>query len=327
MKKKYLVTGGGGFLGSALVKRLVAEGASVRVFDDNSRGHPRRLVQVAREVDNVFGDIRDADAVARAVAGVDAVVHMAYINGTRFFYERPAEVLDVGIRGMLHVLDACRVHGVKELVLASSSEVYQMPAIVPTPEDVPLVVPDIHNPRYSYGGGKIASELLAIHSGLARVVIARPHNVYGPDMGHEHVVPEFVERMLRLAASQPEGEIAFPILGSGTQTRAFVHIDDFTDALFVVLERGADKQVYHLGNPEPVTIRNLAIEVARAVGRSIGIRAGEAPAGETPRRCPDISKVRALGFEPRISLRAGIDRVVRWHRQAAKGEGIGGGMA
>ena len=95
MARKYLVTGGTGFLGAALVRRLLREGHSVRVLDNNSRGRPRRLEGV--DVETFTADIRDATAVDRAVAGVDSVVHMAYVNGTRFFYEFPELVLDVGI--------------------------------------------------------------------------------------------------------------------------------------------------------------------------------------------------------------------------------------
>ena len=176
MPKHYLVTGGSGFIGAALVRRLVRDGHRVRVLDDNSRGNPRRLGDAAGAVEFVAGDIRDAAAVAKAVRGVDGVLHLAAVNGTRHFYEKPEVVLDVGVRGMLNVLDACRSEGVGDLVLASSSEAYQTPPVVPTPEDIPLVVPDVLNPRYSYGGSKLISELLAVNwgrTGFDRVAIFR----------------------------------------------------------------------------------------------------------------------------------------------------------
>src|SRR5262245_22338873 len=163
--KRFLVTGGAGFVGSALVRRLVTTGHRVRVLDDCSRGSPRRLGEVHGEIELIHADIRNADAVERAAQGVDSVVHLAYVNGTEFFYSTPDLVLDIGIRGMLNVIDACRKHAVPELVLASTSEVYQMPPEVPTAEDAPLVIPDVLNARYSYGGGKIACELMAVHIG------------------------------------------------------------------------------------------------------------------------------------------------------------------
>src|SRR5688572_14681171 len=98
-----LVTGGAGFIGAGVVRRLVAEGRKVRVLDDLSRGAPRRLAEVEGQIDFVGGDIRDPEAVKAACAGIDQVMHLAYVNGTRFFYEKPELVLDVAVRGMLNV--------------------------------------------------------------------------------------------------------------------------------------------------------------------------------------------------------------------------------
>jgi len=316
MAKHILVTGGSGFLGSHLVRRLATAGHRVRVIDDNSRGALRRLADVRDDIEFVEGDIRDADAVHDAVEGVDCVAHLAYVNGTEFFYSKPDLVLEVGIRGTLNVLDACFRHGVSEFVLASTSETYQTPPVVPTPEDVPLTVPDVLNPRYSYGGGKIACELMAVNFGRSRferLMIFRPHNVYGPDMGWEHVLPQFALRAADLVRRMPAGPLAFPIQGDGTQTRAFVHVDDFTDGLMCVLERGAHMSIYHIGNPEEVAIAEVARKVVRTFGREADIIPGEPARGASVRRCPDISKLRALGYSPRIPLDAGLPSLVEWY--------------
>lgn len=315
-KKCYLVTGGTGFLGSALTRRLLAEGHRVRILDNQSRGARRRIADLQDRVEILEGDIRDRETVLQAVAGVDAVCHLAYINGTEFFYSMPEVVLDVGIRGMLHVLDACIHHRVRELILASSSEVYQTPPRIPTDESVPLVVPDVLNPRYSYGGGKIACELLAIHFGrkyFDRVVIFRPHNVYGPDMGWEHVIPQFLVRMkAKIDAHEPD-PIRFPIQGDGTETRAFVYIDDFTEGLMRVIEKGEHLGIYHIGTMEEVSIATVAELCAAFFGRKISIVPGERPAGGTLRRCPDITKLQALGYRPSVPLREGIAFTARWY--------------
>src|SRR5262249_23418411 len=163
--QRILVTGGSGFLGSALVKALVRQGEAVRVFDDNSRGALRRLREVERDIEFVSGDIRDAAAVDAAMRGIDEVHHLAFVNGTATFYSAPDFVLDVGVKGIVNVIDSCRHHGVGRLILASSSEVYQSPPRVPTDEGAPLVVPDPHNPRLSYGAGKIISEMMVINHG------------------------------------------------------------------------------------------------------------------------------------------------------------------
>jgi nucleoside-diphosphate-sugar epimerase len=317
-RKSYLVTGGSGFLGAALVSRLVGEGARVRVLDNNWRGHPRRLAGVADRIEFVIGDIRDLDTVRRAVAGVDCVVHMSAINGTRYFYEQPELVIDVAVRGILNVIAACRENNVRELIVASSSEAYQSPALVPTPEDVPLVVPDVLNPRYSYGGSKLASELIAINygrTGFDRVVVFRPHNVYGPDMGFEHVIPELTYRAAASIIAAPgKGPVPFHLKGDGRQTRAFIHVDDFTDGLVTVISRGEHLNVYHIGNPIETDIETLALAIFGEFGRAPKLTYDAAPAGETRRRCPDISKLAALGFSPKIPLSRGLPPVVAWYR-------------
>ncbi|TAN55326.1 MAG: NAD-dependent epimerase/dehydratase family protein [Rhodospirillales bacterium] len=317
--KHYLVTGGTGFIGAALVCRLVQEGQRVRVLDNNSRGAMRRLAGVTDQIEMVEGDIRDSAVVTAAAQGVDNVLHLAYVNGTRFFYEKPELVLDVGVRGMVNVLDACRANKVPELVLASSSEVYQTPPSVPTAEDVPLSVPDPRNPRYSYGGGKIICELMALNygrSGFERVMIFRPHNVYGPDMGWEHVIPEFSLRMKALA-EQP-GKLRFPIQGTGEETRAFVHIDDFTDGILAMLKGGEHLNIYHVGTREEVTMGDLAHRVAACFGREIVLEPSKPPAGATNRRCPDIGKLQKLGYNPARTLAAALPGVVQWYADNAK---------
>lgn len=314
--RNYLVTGGSGFLGSALVKSLVHQGHRVRVFDDNSRGAMRRLEQVEGDYEFVNGDIRDLEAVRHACHGIESVCHLAYINGTEFFYSKPALVLEVGVKGMLNVLDGCLSEGVPELLLMSSSEVYQTPPTLPTPETVPLVVPDPLQARYSYGGGKIISELLAINYGrthFSRVLVARPHNVYGPDMGFEHVIPEFARRVADgVRAHGADHPLPFPIQGDGTQTRAFIYIDDFIAALVAVLQHGEHLGIYHLGNDHESSIAEVARLVATSMGAQIELQGGPPPPGGTLRRCPDIGKIRALGFEPRFSLDEGIERYVQW---------------
>ena len=311
-----LVTGGSGFIGSALVKALVRDGHAVRVLDDNSRGAPRRLKDIANDIDFIAGDIRDAAIVARAVKGVDEVHHLAFVNGTEFFYSAPELVLDVGVKGMINVIDACRSEGVRSLVLASSSEVYQTPPHVPTDEHAPLSVPDPANPRYSYGGGKIISELMAINYGrkfFDRVLIFRPHNVYGPDMGWEHVIPQFALRLRTLASARPEGKLPFKLQSDGRQTRSFCHVDDLVSGVMVMRAKGEHLGIYHVGTREEVTIGDVARRIASIAGREIEFVSRPAPAGGTDRRCPDIGKLTRLGYAPQVPLDQGLRPTVEWY--------------
>jgi dTDP-glucose 4,6-dehydratase/UDP-glucose 4-epimerase len=315
---RHLVTGGAGFIGSALAHRLVAEGHDVIVLDRFSRGSVDRL---PGGVHAIAGDIRDTQIVRKACLNVDVIWHLAYVQGTQTFYADPKDVIDVALKGIVNVLSACENAPRKpDLVLVSTSEVYQNPpaGMFPTDETVPLSVPDVTNPRYSYGGGKIASEIATLayaQAGLInRAVIVRPHNIYGPDMGREHVIPEFALRMLAL----PAHERAFRIQGTGQETRSFCYIDDCVDGLMTAWERGENKNVYHLGNPaEEHTIRDLAHAVAAYFGREIDVMPGTLPKGSPTRRLPSIDKLAGLGFEPKVSLAEGLPSALAWYEAQA----------
>jgi nucleoside-diphosphate-sugar epimerase len=225
-------------------------------------------------------------------------------------------VLDVGVRGMINVIDACRKHGVGKLILASSSEVYQTPPAVPTDESAPLSIPDVLNPRYSYGGGKLISELMAINFGrkyFERVLIFRPHNVYGPDMGWEHVVPQFALRLQALAQQHPEGRLRFEIQGTGADTRSFCYVDDLVAGVMAMRAKGEHLGIYHVGTTEEVTIADVARRIATHAGREIELLAGKPAPGGTPRRCPDISKLAKLGYKPRVPLDEGLKPTLDWY--------------
>ena len=310
---KVVVTGGGGFIGAYLVKRLVRDGHHVVCVDNMTRGDQSRFADVADQVDLRTCDVRDADAVTEACKGAEVVVHLAAINGTENFYTQPELVLDVGLRGALAVVEACQRANVPDLVVASSAEVYQQPPSVPTDENVPLMLPDSLNPRYSYGGSKIASELIAFNYGqkhFRKVQVFRPHNVYGPDMGWKHVAPQFI---LRALEAKERGDARFEIQSDGAETRAFAYVDDVVDGIVRMHASGQHREVYHIGNDQEVTIRDLVEVTGRVVAVDLDIIPGPAATGATNRRCPDISKMRALGYAPQIGLEEGMRRTADWY--------------
>lgn len=318
MPKNILVTGGTGFLGRALVRRLVQEGARVRVLDNDWRGARQTLSDVKNDISFVEADVRHESRVRSACKGIDLICHLAFVNGTRYFYTMPDLVLDVGVTGMMNVVKGALHHDVPELITASSSEVYQTPPRVPSDESVPLIVPDPLNPRYSYGGGKILSELITFNYGrkyFKRALVFRPHNVYGPQMGWEHVVPQFILRMKKLA--QKPGDVKFPMQGSGKETRSFIYIDDFTEGLMKVIHKGQHMNIYHIGTMEERSIRDVAAHIGAYYGKKIKIIPKSLRAGGTPRRCPDISKLKKLGFEPRIKFKEGLLRTLVWYDRHA----------
>lgn len=317
--KTYLVTGGTGFIGRNVVRSLVFNGFKVRVLDDNSRGNLESLKDIRNDFEFVKGDIRNADIVKKASRGVDGVIHLAAVNGTKFFYSMPEVVLDVSTRGIINIIDACLWYGVEELFFASSSEVYQTPPKIPTPEAVPMVIPDLKNARYSYAGGKIISELLIVNYGrkyFKRAIIFRPHNVYGPEMGWEHVIPQFVLRM-RDMVLQKQYPLRFPIQGNGRETRSFIFIDDFVLGLQLILKKGQHLEVYNIGTSEEVTIRKVAEEIGKFFNRKIKIIPGKKHEGGTSRRLPDITKIKKFGFVPKYPFSEGLQITARWYNENA----------
>lgn len=295
-------------------------GHDVSVLDDASRGARSNLSELEGAPSLLVGDVRDRNTVEAACRRMDVVVHLAAVQGTGTFYRAPDRVLDVNVGGTLEVVRAAAFAGVRRLVFASSSEVYADPPYVPTPETVPAVIPDVRNPRFSYSGSKLVGELLVIHFSQVRGLentILRYHNVYGPKMGWDHVIPQFITRLER-------GE-AFTVQGDGTQTRAFCFVSDAVDATIAAITRTeAGSEIMNVGNDEREwTINELIEHLERVSARRISPVYVASPPGSTPRRMPDISRARRiLGYSPRVSLPEGLATTYAWYKDAiARGLG------
>ena len=315
MTRRALVTGGGGFIGAHLVRHLVREDWDVSVVDNFLRGSRGRLAELEDSVRLHTADVRDEDSLTALATGVDVVFHLATVNGTENFYRHPELVLDVGIRGALAVVNACRRAGVPDLVVASSAEVYQAPNVIPTPEDVALMLPDSKNPRYSYGGSKIATELIAFNYGrehFRKLQVFRPHNVYGPDMGWKHVIPQLISRIL--LSNRNMSPVGIPILGDGTATRSFCFVDDVVAGIALMYAEGDDRQVFHIGNDVEVSVREVVDLLGGLLDVDVILEPSAEPEGSTMRRCPDLTKMRGLGYSPAVELREGLFRTVDWYR-------------
>lgn len=309
IKKKILVTGGTGFIGSSIVNLLLTMKKEVVVYDNNFRGKIKRLALNQKKIKLIKGDIRDLKKLEKASIGIDTIIHLAYINGTKYFYTKPDLVLDVAIKGMINIIEISKKNKIKNLFLASSSEVYQTPTKIPTDENESLKIPYIFNPRYSYGGGKILSELMSIHLGkkvFNKIIIFRPHNVYGPDMGQEHVVPELISKIGAINKKNNK----FYIEGSGNEIRSFIHIEDFTRAFKIIYEKGKHLNIYNIGTKEKIKIIDLAKLILKIIQKPIKIYKKPLKTGGTKIRVPDIKKIVNLGFKQEISIEQGIRKIL-----------------
>tara|TARA_B110000116_G_scaffold78905_1_gene68458 strand:+ start:339 stop:1274 length:936 start_codon:yes stop_codon:yes gene_type:complete len=307
-KKTFLVTGGTGFIGSNICELLIKKNYNVKIIDNNFRGSISKIKGIKKNIKFIKGDIRDRKALDKALKNTDAVIHLAYVNGTKHFYSKPVLVLDVAVKGILNIIEGCIKYKIKELYLASSSEVYQTPNKVPTDEKESLKIPNIFNPRYSYGGGKILTELMGIHYGkkyFKKLIIFRPHNVYGNNMGNEHVVPEFINRFKKL-----KGKF-FKIQGTGNEIRSFIYIEDFVDAFNLILNKGKHLNIYNIGTSQKIKIKELVKKLSKIFEKTIIIKKTPLSKGGTTIRIPDISKIKKLGFKYKFSLDKGLKKMIK----------------
>ena len=306
-KKTFLITGGTGFIGSNITRLLITKGHNVKILDNNFRGSLNKIENIKKKVKFIKGDIRDKKILGTALKNVDAVIHLAYVNGTKFFYSKPILVLDIALKGILNIIEGCIKNKVKELYLASSSEVYQTPIKIPTDEKEMLKIPDVFNPRYSYGGGKILTELMGIHYGkkyFKKLILFRPHNVYGTNMGFEHVVPEFINRFKKLKNKN------FKIQGSGNEVRSFIFIEDFISAFDLILKRGKHLNIYNIGTNQKIKIKDLAYKLSKILKKKIVLKRTSFAKGGTLIRVPNISKIKKLGFKPKFNLDRGLRKIL-----------------
>lgn len=308
-----LITGGAGFIGSHLVRELVKRGNNVRVLDNSWRFGKRNLEDVIDKIEFIQADVRNFQEVKNAMDGVDTVYHLAAILGTSYFYTHPVLVLDVGLTGTLNVLKAITESKVERLLFTSSSEVYARPQVFPTPETHPLVVPDPKNPRYSYSSTKIVGECLCMSYAKKYgfdASIVRLHNPYGPMMGWDHVISEFIKRIFL--------NEKFTVQGDGTSTRSFCFVGDEIDGIILAATKDEGKnEIFNIGHDKAETSVNELIKYLEEIsGKKLNPVHVPQPAGGTDRRVPDISKARKLlGYEPKVGIKEGLKIAFDWYKK------------
>lgn len=316
---RVLILGGAGFIGYHLARHLTDEGArAITLVDNLSRG------RIDDELSGLLGrpgiefvraDLTDPKAWAGLATAWDQVYMLAAVVGVRNVVTDPGRVIDVNTRTVLNLVDWLTPRaGI--VFFASTSEAYAGAANgtlpIPTPEDVPLSIGAIENPRFAYAASKILGEAAVIHGARARgvpYIVGRFHNVYGPRMGFDHVVPELSLRAL--AREDP-----FKVYGL-EQRRAFCYVTDAVEAMTRLMEAPkAAGQIVNIGNDaEETSVERLVAIVLRLAGFTPAIERRPAPAGSPSRRCPDIRRLRALtGFAPKVDLESGVGLTFAWYR-------------
>jgi UDP-glucose 4-epimerase len=302
-----LVTGGAGFVGATLVRRLVGSGYSVRVFDNYSTGDASFLTGVDAEL--VEGDIRDVPALDAVLAGMQAVVHLAAAGSVVQSVEDPVTNFDVNVLGTFRVLDAARRAGVERIVQASTGGALIGDATPPVNEA------SLPRPISPYGAGKLAGEGYACAFAGAyglRTVALRLANVYGPWSARKRGVMTMFFRAIQ--AGEP-----IVIYGDGSASRDYTHVEDISRALELALERDVPGgTVLHIASGVETTVADVASRCAAAAG------APDHPVAYLPGRAGEVGRNFAsydlarqvLGYAPGISLETGIRSTWRWFQES-----------
>lgn len=309
-----LVTGGAGFIGSHLVDGLIAAGYPVRVLDDLSTGSEANLRQHRGALKILRGDLRDGDAVRAAMSGVEVVFHLAAISSVQRSIIDPVESIDVNVRGAMQVLQMAQESGVRRVILASSAAVYG------DSDALPLNERESPRPLSPYAVHKLACEHLCkvfTHLYGLETVALRYFNVYGarqrPDAEYAAAIPRFVERLRRNEAPV--------IFGDGEQTRDFIHISDVVRANLLAAESPtACGCAINIASGHAASVNEVVRILTELTGATVAPRYDAPQPGDIRESVADIALARQqLGFEPRVSLREGLARLLAAPQPAASG--------
>jgi len=311
---KILVTGGTGFVGSNLILELLNKKNEIISFDNNSRNSFSNDLLLDNNVHLIEGDLTNPDDLKKIPNDIDIVYHLAAINGTKYFYDIPEKVLQVNLKATLNLMEWISSTDTKRIFFSSSSEVYGFPTIFPTPESSILSVPDSTNPRFSYSSSKITGEIIIINFARSLGIdytIARLHNAYGPKMGFEHVIPEFIRKAVN--------EEKFLVNGGGTESRSFCYISDIVKEIELITSGSNGKnEIFNIGNSVETTINQLISELEKIHGKKISPVYTKFDNPGTKRRVPDLSKIKKLGYLPKISLHDGLEKTYQWYENHYK---------
>ncbi len=307
-----LVTGGGGFIGSHLVERLVRDGHRVRVIDNFTTGHRRNLSTVIDDVDLVEGDLQSYERAHAAVRGCEIVFHEAAMPSVPRSVQDPLTSNAANVIGTLNVLLAARDSGVRRVVFASSSSVYGSVPDLPKREDLPTL------PISPYAVAKLAGE--GYCRAFSRVyeietVALRYFNVFGPRQDplsqYAAVIPNFITAIL--TGTSPT------IFGDGEQSRDFTYIDNVVDAnLLAANADGVAGETFNIACGERITLNGMLANLGEISGRQVEATHIDSRPGDIRHSLADISRARELlGYDPKVDFAEGLGRTYAYYSELA----------
>jgi nucleoside-diphosphate-sugar epimerase len=318
MSDQFLVTGGAGFIGSHLVRRLLADGGWVRVIDNLATGKRERLRDVEGAIEFIEGDLADPSTCENALSGIDCVLHQAAVPSVQRSVKNPIETNKANVTSTLNLLESCRKHGVRRFVYASSSSAYGDTPVLPKREDMPP------NPLSPYALQKFVGErycqLYFRLYGLETVSL-RYFNVFGPSQDpyseYSAVIPKFATRLQR-------GE-SIVVYGDGEQSRDFTYVDNVVEANILALRAPrAAGSVMNIGCGERITLNRLIKILEEILEVQAAVDYQPARPGDVRDSLADISLAQdLLGYKPKISVAQGLRRTVAW--LASNAGGVQGG--
>jgi UDP-glucose 4-epimerase len=318
---RFLITGGAGFIGSHLAERLLALGQRVHVLDNLSTGSIDNVapLRASPDFEFVMDEVSNERVLAELVDAADVVFHLAATVGVQKIIDSPVETIVNNVHGTETVLNAVAKKR-RKIVVASTSEVYGKSTDLPFREDGDLVLGATSKARWSYACSKAIDEFLSIAYWKEKktpAVVARLFNTIGPRQSGQYgmVVPRFIGQALE------EREVT--VYGTGEQTRSFTYVEDVVEWLIrLAHDDRAVGEIFNLGNPNEITITELAQRIIRLTGSTSRIRyipydqAYESGFEDMGRRDPDITKVAALtGYRPRVEVDEALRRTIEWFRE------------
>ena len=315
----YLITGGAGFIGFHLAKKLLLHGNEVTIVDNLVRGamdNELRELLKNKKLKFLQTDLLKENSLKELNKNYDFIFHLAAVLGVENVMRNSYKVLDINKKLLSNVISfASEQKNLRKLFFTSTSEIYagtlkKSTLLIPTPEDSNIVLTDLNHPRTSYMLSKAYGEAMCFASGLP-VLILRPHNIFGQRMGMAHVIPQLIKRAFNTSKNGQLG------IYSPSHTRAFCYINDAIDSIYKLIELNLkDNNVFNLGTSKPeITMHKLAKEIIKVMDRSdIKLIELEDTPGSPKRRCPDTSKIDNIsGIKRRTDLAVGIAKTYKWY--------------